>query len=196
MMNAKMLYIYDSCVIYMIMSCHMWISHDSVLASLACIYMIMCHTHKSCAAYEWAMLYVYKSCPRWISHDPWRCLPVYTSQYVVMHVDEWMRHVLPMNGSYIAHERVMPHMNWSWQRPDTACLCAMAHTNESHHMSLGHITYEWVMSYINESYQIWMSHVTDESVMKSLGVARLCRYLGCATIQEPRVLDCRASASI
>ena len=32
--------------------------------------------------------------------------------------------------------------------------------NESCHIWMSHVTYEWVMSHMNESCHIWMSHVT------------------------------------
>jgi len=35
--------------------------------------------------------------------------------------------------------------------------------NESCHMWMRHVTYEWVMSHMNELCHIWMSHVTYES---------------------------------
>jgi len=41
----------------------------------------------------------------------------------------------------------------------------MSHGNESCHMGMSHVTWEWVMSYGNESCHMGMSHVTWEWVM-------------------------------
>ena len=40
--------------------------------------------------------------------------------------------------------------------------------NESCHIWMSHVTYEWVMSHTNESCYIWMSHVTHASHMRLL----------------------------
>jgi len=39
----------------------------------------------------------------------------------------------------------------------------MSHMNESCHIWMSHVTYEWVMSHMNESCHIWMSHHMKES---------------------------------
>jgi len=41
----------------------------------------------------------------------------------------------------------------------------MSHTNESYHIRMSHVTYEWVMSHTNASCRIRMSHVTYKWVM-------------------------------
>jgi len=38
--------------------------------------------------------------------------------------------------------------------------CVMSRVNESCHVWMSHVTYEWVMSRMNESCHVWMSHVT------------------------------------
>jgi len=38
----------------------------------------------------------------------------------------------------------------------------MSHMNESCHIWMSHVPYEWVMSHVNESCPIWMSHVPYE----------------------------------
>ena len=43
--------------------------------------------------------------------------------------------------------------------------------NESCHMWMSHVTYEWVMSYMNESCHIWMSHGTCEWVMSHIAAS-------------------------
>ena len=52
--------------------------------------------------------------------------------------------------------------------------------NESCHIWMSHVTYEWVMSHMNESCHIWMSHVTYEWVMshmnESLHMNESCQY--------------------
>ena len=49
----------------------------------------------------------------------------------------------------------------------------MLHMNESCHMWMSHVTYEWVMSRMNESCQIWMSHVTYKWVMSHLWMSHV-----------------------
>jgi len=50
----------------------------------------------------------------------------------------------------------MSHVTYEW---------VMSHMNESCHKWTRHVTYEWVMSHVNESRHIWMSHVPYEWVM-------------------------------
>jgi len=38
------------------------------------------------------------------------------------------------------------------------------HVNESYHIRMRRVTYEWVMSHTNESWHIWISHLTSDRV--------------------------------
>ena len=44
----------------------------------------------------------------------------------------------------------------------------MLHMNESCHIRMSRVTYEWVMAHMNESCHIWMSHVTYEWAMSHM----------------------------
>jgi len=50
----------------------------------------------------------------------------------------------------------------------------MSHINESCHISMSHVTYQWVMSHINESCHVSMSHVTYQWVMSHTNES--CQY--------------------
>ena len=61
---------------------------------------------------------------------------------------------------------VCVHMcEWAQAHASQAHAQAMSHTNESCHISMSHVTYQWVMSHINESCHISMSHVTYQWVL-------------------------------
>jgi len=53
----------------------------------------------------------------------------------------------------------MSHVTYEWVVP---------HMNESCHIWMSHVTYEWVMSHMNKSHHIWMSHVTYEWVVSHM----------------------------
>jgi len=53
----------------------------------------------------------------------------------------------------------MSHVTYEW---------VMSHMNESCLIWVSHVTYEWVMSHMNESCLIWMSHVSYEWVMSHM----------------------------
>jgi len=53
----------------------------------------------------------------------------------------------------------MSHVTYEW---------IMSHMNESCHTWMSHVTYEWVMPHINEPCHAWMSHVTYEWVMSHM----------------------------
>jgi len=52
--------------------------------------------------------------------------------------------------------------------------------NESCHIWMSHVTYEWVMLHMNESCHIWMSHVTYEWVMSNMNESLTYLSLICA----------------
>jgi len=54
---------------------------------------------------------------------------------------------------------------WNMFERDFAPVRVMWRVNESCHIWMSHVAYEWVMSHMNESCCIWMSHVTYEWVM-------------------------------
>jgi len=50
-----------------------------------------------------------------------------------------------------------------------------SHTNESRHIRMSPVTYEWVTSHMNESRHIWMSPVTYEWVTSHMNESRHVR---------------------
>jgi len=73
-----------------------------------------------------------------------------------------MRHVTHLNGSCHWYDWVTSHMNYTnaW---------VMSHMNESCHIWMSRVTYEWIMSHrmshVTYESHLWMSHVTYACVM-------------------------------
>ena len=61
----------------------------------------------------------------------------------------------------------MSHVTYEW---------VMSHMNESCHIWTSHVPFEWVMSQMNESCHIWTSHVTYEWVMSHMNESRHGTY--------------------
>jgi len=102
----------------------------------------------------------------------------------ISHIHMWHEccpHMLHMNSKFQClvtlmkyltfHKfiRDMSHVNFYIKNSNCSCLITrmnclsvMSHMNESCHIWMSHVTYEWVMSHMNESCHIWMSHVTYE----------------------------------
>jgi len=139
------------------------------------------HLWTSHVTSEWVMsptlFFLYRHTWRAITH-PW-----------LGHSNE-SRHIWM---SHVTHERVTSHMNelrriWMCRVPsmyffvpahmesnDTSVpelqQCVTSHMNESCHIRMSHVTYEWVTSHMNESRHIWMSHVISEQVTSHMNVS-------------------------
>ena len=55
--------------------------------------------------------------------------------------------------SHVTHWCVISHMN-----------ARLSHTNETCHVWMSRVKYEWVMAHINQTCHVWMRHVTYECV--------------------------------
>jgi len=94
---------------------------------------------------------------------------VYDSKYTCGYIDVWLSCICTQVTC------VTLRCTYEWVIYVT-CLCCtrvicMSHMNESCHIWMSHVTYEWVMSHMNESCHIWMSHVTYEWVMSHMNAA-------------------------
>jgi len=74
----------------------------------------------------------------------------------------------------------------------------MSHMNESCHIWMSHVTYEWVMSHMNESCHIWTSHVTYECVIKAQRMFCAWCYIPCHIlhVDTMRVCVCRLTECV
>ena len=101
---------------------------------------------------DWVMLRVNVSCHMWMSHV--------TRQWVVSMSCVTCACILKHTTEFTI-ERCSSKI-WAIR---VTCPCTMSHVNESCHMSMNHVTREWVMSHVNDSCHTWMSHVTREWVV-------------------------------
>ena len=164
-------------------SCHIWMSH--VTYEWVMSYMNeSCHICMSHTTYEWVMSIMNESCHIWMSHT--------TYEWVMSHMNESC-HISTENTSGVALRRPTACQNRARQLPGrvaSSLVCAAACMDESCHIWMSHVTYEWVMSrmntsttrtsriftrlcssmyewvmsHMNESYNVEMSNVTYEWV--------------------------------
>jgi len=129
--------------IYWVMS-HMWTRHatrtNEFFARQISHKQAMPHKKKmdeSCHAREWVI---------WENESFEREIELFQQ------MSRFRKWVISENESFYVHETVC------WE----IGIRHVTHMNESCHIWMSHVTYEWVMSHMNESCHIWMSHVTYE----------------------------------
>jgi len=142
--HTSMRHVTHQCVISHInASCHTSMSHVShqwVVSHMNS----SCHTWMSHITHEWVMSHINESCHTSMSHVTSHLYDtLLTCWYVTWLTDIWhepIKFVAPLH--YLVSELI----THSW-----------SHINESCHISMSHVTHQWVMSHINESCQISVS---------------------------------------